>query len=138
MGQNDIIAQLLVWKKAVPIPKIGQQYFGNKDAQDCQDNDDNQESQAIGTNERFAQFVEIRDEIMNSDFDFLKYDWYENLIPIAEETLKKYATLLEFSAVDEFIQFIRYWWFEEKLEGFLNYYDNENTDFYWRRLSTSA
>ena len=87
------------------------------------------------TNERYAQFVEERNRLMNEDRS--EYDWYQNLIPGAEKTLTEYAFSLETENIPAFITFfIRQYWFEANLMGFAKYQSNESTYFYWRRLLT--
>ena len=88
------------------------------------------------TNERYQQFAEERNKLLNDNIDLSTYDWYVNLIPGAEKALTEYATLLECKNVPAFITFIRQWWFEANLVGFAHYQNNESTDFYWRRLLT--
>ena len=75
------------------------------------------------TNERYAQFVEERNRLMNEDLS--EYDWYENIIPGSEKTLTEYASSLETENVPSFITFfIRQYWFEANFMGFAKYQSN--------------
>ena len=60
--------------------------------------------------------------------DLTNFDWYENLLSIAEKTLAEYAALLNYKNTKEFIQFMNYWWFETNLDDFPTYPATNSTD----------
>ena len=69
--------------------------------------------------------------------DLTNFDWYENLLSIAEKTLAEYAALLNYKNTKEFIQFMNYWWFETNLDDFPTYPATNSTDIYWSKLNTN-
>ena len=48
----------------------------------------------LQTNERFVQFVEERNKLMNDIKTITNYDWNADFIPSAERALTEYANLL--------------------------------------------
>lgn len=91
----------------------------------------------LETHERFEVFSRARSELMETD-DIYSYDWYENLFPIAQQTLAEYAHVLDLKNVTAFVHFMTYWWFEANLEGFEKYQATDTTDIYWSRLNTCS
>lgn len=91
-----------------------------------------EESQKLmSTQERHSEFIQSRDSLMN-DPELEEYDWYQDLIPIAEETLERQAHLLQIENYQYLTQELRKWWFEKDLKGYIKIAENESTDSYWR------
>ena len=59
------------------------------------------------TNERYAHLAEKRNKLLNDNVDLTTFNWYENLVPIAEQALTDYATILNIKNIQNFIAFIR-------------------------------
>lgn len=59
------------------------------------------------TNERYAHLAEERNKLLNDNVDLTTFNWYENLVPIAEQALTDYATILNIKNIQNFIAFIR-------------------------------
>ena len=59
------------------------------------------------TNERYAHLAEERNKLLNDNVDLTTFNWYENLVPIAEPALTDYATILNIKNIQNFIAFIR-------------------------------
>ena len=86
------------------------------------------------TSEKYQLFANNRDKLLNENTDLSQWNYYKNLYPITEQTLTYCATSLKI--VGDFHAFIRQWWFQAKLEEFMNYQENKSTGFYWRKLYT--
>ena len=59
------------------------------------------------TNERYAHLAEERNKLLNDNVDLTTFNWYENLVPIAEQALTDYATILNIKNIQNFIASIR-------------------------------
>lgn len=77
-----------------------------------------QTQKLMSTQKRHAEFIQIRDSLMGNP-ELENYDWFTDLIPIAEETLERQAHLLEAENYEYLTQELRKWWFEKDLKGYL-------------------
>lgn len=91
----------------------------------------------MSTQERHDDFIKFRNSIME-DPNFTNYDWYEDIVPITEETIRRQMNLLGIQNEESAVLLLRNWWFESELEGFDKISPFDTTDSYWRRLITNS
>lgn len=87
----------------------------------------------MSTQERHSQFISLRESLLK-DPNLVEYEWFGDLIPIAEETIKNQLLLLDVKQPFPIILKLRKWWFDKTLPDFLSISRNEDTNIYWRRL----